>query len=55
MTNGAVIWIAVAIANAPMGLSAQSVIGRVLEIDTDRPIPAASVILLSGGQPVLSR
>jgi hypothetical protein len=54
MTRFAVVWIAVAIGSTPPGLSAQSITGRVLEIDTDRPILAASVVLLSGGRPVLS-
>jgi hypothetical protein len=54
MTKLTVAWTAVALATTPACLQAQLVTGRVLEVGSDRPVPAATITLLADSRALLS-
>lgn len=54
MTKLSVVWTIFSLAYTPAGVLAQVITGRVLEVVSDRPIPAASITLLADNRPLLS-
>jgi hypothetical protein len=54
MTKLAVVWTMALLAGTPAGVLAQVISGHVLELGSDRPLPAASITLVAGNRPLLS-